>query len=612
MSGILAIAADGAEAIEPPVVRAMFERLRHRGPDGLDTAVGPGHLLAHLHFWSTPEEVGERQPVSDPATGTALVLDGRIDNRDDLRTALGSHDPSLSDALLLLEAYSRWGSACFSRVLGPFAAIVRDGATGELIAARDPLGDRTAFYATFPGGIAIASEPHALRAHPSVGSDLDAETVARYFAVEPPRLGATFFRAIRELPPGAILVARGGAVSLESYFRPEPPEPIRYRRDEEYAEHLASVLGDAVAARLRSATPVGVTLSGGTDSTAVAALAVERLGAREASPRLASFSWVFDELAECDERRWILPVIERLGLDATYIPAEEHPPLRHVESWPLNPSAPFSNPYRRLKQALYSAAAGRGIRVLLVGASSEDLLAGHEAWLASRLEEGHWGDAWRHLAHLASAPSARPPWHDPALRSVVRRFLPVRRRRSAPGALPSWLTPEARRLVSGSTPAAPSGREDLAARRVASVFSELAALGPADAYFASTAGVELQDPFRDLRFVRFMLAVPPHQLRRGRTLKFGLRNAMRGRLPEAVVDRSAATPLTPFYRRSVLGTEAGSVGGLLRAPSAEWREYVDARWLLEGFPEKFLAMPDGRGLLLPWFAAASVLWSRVR
>lgn len=610
MSGILALSSDRPEALAPELVRLMLDRLAHRGPDGVDLRTDPGNLLAHLHFWTTPEEAGERQPLLDPGPDVAVALDGRLDNREDLLAALGERDPSISDARLLLRSYVRWGTSCFPRLLGSFAAVLRDGRAGDLLAVRDPLGDRTLFYASIPGGVALASEPHALRAHPAVDGALDETSLARYFAIDPPRHGATFFKAIRELPAGCFLVARGDSIRIESYFRPEAPEPLRYRRDEEYAEHLASVLGDAVEVRLRSSTPVGVTLSGGMDSTPVAALAVERARRRNADAPLRSFSWVFDELAECDERRWIVPVVDSLGLDATFVTAEPHWPLRDAGTWPVDPSSPFSNCYQRLKHALWAAAAARGTRVLLVGAFSEDLLGGHEAWLASLLDEGRWSTAAAAFWRLAAASPRRPPWRDPGLRAVARRYLPFRRRSAATRSLPAWLTPEARRLVAASEPKPPDHADDLAGRRLARVFSELAFQKPADDRFTSAATVELRDPFRDLRFVRLMLAMPPHQLRRGGTLKYCLRNAMRRRLPAAIVDRTEATPLDPFYRRSVLGQEAPAIATLLGEPRALWREYVDAGWLRARFPEGLRSAPDGRDLLVPYFAAVSVLWER--
>jgi asparagine synthase (glutamine-hydrolysing) len=474
------------------------------------------------------------------------------------------------------------------------------------------MGDRTLFYAAIPGGVAIASEEQALLAHPGVRSTLDEETLARHFAIEAPRAGTTFFSAIRELPPGSLLHASGGQFRLETFWTPVPPDPIRYRRDDEYAEHLASLLGDAVEARLRSSTPVGVSLSGGMDSPSVAALAVERLGRAGNGSRLDSFSWVFDDLPECDERRWIDPLVASLGLDSTRVVADPYWPLRDAASWPLNPNTPLSNAYRTLKQALYVAVAERGIRTLLIGVFSDRLFVGRETWLASRVMGGHLGDPFRHLARLAAGGEIRGVWRDPALRALARRLAPFLSRNVPPATKPPWLTPAAWKLVeSGQAGRAPVPRE-IRARRTAAVFDDLRGMFPGEIYFASQYSLDVRDPFRDLRVVLFMLAVPPDQLERGPVQKYILRRAMKGRLPDAIVERTETTPLDPLYRRSLFGREAATVERLLRAPDALWRGRVEEEWLLGGFPEKFQAMPDGRGLLVPYFAASAELWSQAR
>ncbi len=609
MSGIIALAADGSEGSAGKVVSAMLDRLRHRGPDGVDVVSEPGMALAHLHFWTTPDEVGERQPVSDPESGCVLVLDGRLDNRGDLERALGEPGPAVSDARLVLRAYQRWGQSCFEKLLGPFAVLIWDSRAKALVAARDPMGDRTLFYASIPGGVAFASEEYTLLAHPAVSPDLDEETLARYFAIEAPRAGATFFRAIRELPAGSLLHASGENVTLETYFTPQAPDPIRYRRDEEYAEHLASVLGDAVESRLRSTTQVGISLSGGMDSPSVAALAVERL-ARQGNPRrLASFSWVFDDLPECDERRWIEPLVAHLGLDATYVLGDSYWPLRDLDTWPLNPSTPISNPYRTLKQALYAAAAERGIRTLLTGVFSDRLFVGWESWLASCLARGRWREPLRHVSRLAANPQTRRVWRDPALRALLLRLAPFLRRRAVREEKPPWLTDAAWNLSrDGKTNRTPP-RQGLRERRTAQVFDDFSRLSPSEIYFASRAGLEIRDPFRDLRVVRFMLSLPPDQLERGPVQKYVLRNAMKSRLPGEIVGRTEKSFLDPLYRKRFLARPANPLGHLLGSQAALWRGRVEEEWLLEGFPGRYRALPDGRELLVPYFAAAAELWT---
>ena len=355
---------------------------------------------------------------------------------------------------------------------------------------------------------------------------------------------------------------------------------------------------------------MGVSLSGGMDSPSVAALAVERLNRQGNGQRLASFSWVFDELPECDERRWIEPLVASLGLEATYLLADPYWPLRDPDTWPLNPSTPFSNPYRALKQALYAAAAERGVRTLLTGVFSDRLFVGWESWLASCVQNGRWRDPLRHLARLAASPEIQRFWRDPALRALLRELAPFLRRRAPAKAKPPWLTPAAWDLVAGGEAGPTPLPQGIRERRTAQVFDDLSRLSPSEIFFTSQVPLEVRDPFRDLRVVRFMLAIPPGQLERGRVQKYVLRNALKGRLPGEIIDRTERTPLDPFYRKCFLGREAEAVRHLLQSPDSLWRGRVEEEWLLGGFPERFRAMPDGRALLVPYFAAAAQLWDQ--
>src|SRR5687767_12470040 len=126
-------------------VAAMLRALDHRGPDGCDAIVRGNAALGHQHFWTTPEEIGERQPLTDPDSGISIAFDGRLDNRDDLLRALrlnhGINQP-LSDASLVLHCYLQWDEACFERLLGAFAIVLIDERIQSVLLARDGLGER--------------------------------------------------------------------------------------------------------------------------------------------------------------------------------------------------------------------------------------------------------------------------------------------------------------------------------------------------------------------------------------------------------------------------------------------------------------------------------------
>ena len=168
-----------------PVNTDLFERamnfLKHRGPDGRDVSFTEHAALGHWHFWTTPEEVGEKQPLELNGLPFKIVFDGRLDNRAEILDGLKpplENASRLSDAALLLYAYERWGRECFERLIGEYALVIFDEWRGELICARDALGDRSLFYSIHDSRIIIASEPRAAAVE---APELNESAVSHFF-----------------------------------------------------------------------------------------------------------------------------------------------------------------------------------------------------------------------------------------------------------------------------------------------------------------------------------------------------------------------------------------------------------------------------------------------
>ena len=149
----------------PRAFDRVMERLSHRGPDGSNVSSAHSIKMGYWHFWTTPEEIGEYQPLKLNDLPFRIVFDGRIDNREELFTMLSissTEGKTLSDAALTLRAYAHWGEDCFKNFVGEFALVIFNEQLNEIVAVRDHLGDRTLFYAFFGTQLVIASEPWAV------------------------------------------------------------------------------------------------------------------------------------------------------------------------------------------------------------------------------------------------------------------------------------------------------------------------------------------------------------------------------------------------------------------------------------------------------------------
>lgn len=541
-----------------------------------------------------------RSQGQSPGRSVRVQLYGYLHPEDD--GGLLGH----SDEERVLQAYRRWGTEAFSRLDGAFAVVIEDRELGRVLCARDALGERSLFYRSTAGCLAVAQEPTELLELPGVSRDLDEESLARFFAVRAPRLGASYFADLRELAPGHFLVydlggTETGEVRTECYWPPEQIEPIRYAKDADYVEQFRSLLTVAVRRRLPASGPASVLMSGGLDSTSVAAVASE-------STRLGSMSWVFEELPAADERRFIDPVVKALGLDAEYILGDGGWPLRDLGTWPAYAAAPWQGLYCGLQQEAYRRARSRGVETMLTGEFGDHLFTERAFWLRDSLAAGRFRQAAMQVGAqvVEGWSSGSSGYRSPVpLRSALSRTVGWRGPRSKP---PGWLTTEAAALVMRENPLpGPSARERS--------LQTPPALDPANALacsleatHAARFGLEVKRPYRDRRLVEFMLGAPAFLQYRPGWSKWVLREAMKGRLPEAVRTRRHVSTLLPLARRGLVEQEATVVRELLDKKDAAWRRFVRSDWLHESFPRRLQAGQDGIESVIAWQCICLELW----
>lgn len=571
MSGLYLAADLSGAALPPGSLEGLFaadSRLRSDGRRGVEIG---SVALGHRHLLTTPEERDERQPVSHG--GLHLALDGRLDNRGDLLTALG--EPSgarLSDAALAVRAIARWDLAAFDRFRGAFALICAEAGGGRVICARDQLGDRTLYYRQTADRVVAASTEAAVLASSDGGLDLDHDTLVRFLALEAPREGSTFHSDLRELPAGSLLIVEEGTVRFRRWWDPRDLAEGRAiaASDGEWAERFVAALESSVRAASRCIGRLGLMISGGLDSSPVAAIASEEPSPAGARSRPRAYAWVFGERSAADDSPWIAAVVERLGLDLRTVDADRYWPARRLGELDLVAGRPDANAFRELKQALYERAAADGCRVLLSGAAGDMLYVGsRRGWLAAALAARRWDLVRRQVwGYLVRGPRGGL-WSGLAgLVSPHRSLRRSSRSRSA------WLKEGAREHLDPEISARSRRLTALAGPR--SAWSHAS-----EQTFAGVAGIEVRDPYRDVGLAELALQVPDHLLFRGGRPKHLARISFRGVLPDSVLDRRVRSDLSGFFSQGIL-RERGKIERILRNGGV-WR-----RWVREEFPGRAL------------------------
>src|SRR3954470_13520581 len=356
-------------------IRRAARALADRGPDAEGFYTEGAAALGHRRLSILDLESGDQPMVRE---GVAIAFNGEAYDfaplRDELR-AKGHPFTTRSDTEVVLRAYLEWGESFPERVHGMFALAIWDGPRRKLLLARDRLGKKPLYYFARGGRVVFGSELKALLAHGGVPRELDPEALVQYLACEYVPAPATILRGVRKLPAAHLLVLDERGIRLRRYW--EVPAPGTERVDaREAAGELVRLLDGAVAKRLVADVPVGVFLSGGVDSTSIAALAV-----RHKNP-LRTFSIGFIE-ETFDESPWAEMAAQRLGTDHVAEKFSGQDCLDLIPAAAAQLDEPFADP-SFLPTLLLSRFTRRHVKVALAGDGGDELFAGYDPFLAHR------------------------------------------------------------------------------------------------------------------------------------------------------------------------------------------------------------------------------------
>lgn len=519
------------------------------------------------------QQVGhsEAAVLADPAGRIALCANVRLDDRLALCDALGvapAERASTTDAALLLYAYRRWGQDCPERLSGDYAFAVWDA--GRLFCARDYLGVRPFYYAQAAGRFAFASSVEAVLAIPDVPAELDEEAVAmRLLWAADPR-GRHIFRAVRRLAPGHTLTVDGGKIRTARYWRPETVPHVRFASPDDYAQALGELLERAVEDRLPGG-PIGVHLSGGLDSSAVAALAARQLR-RQGRPPPLGFSRLPARGTEAlprdhePEYAWLDAVARQAELRVLHCPPSSEDLLallRGDSAWPRN-NVEFS------EVAVQRSAAEQHVRVLLTGILGDEFSTSSGFWLESRLLFTlRWGELLSRTRSVGMGALKRAAL---GLYAASKVWWKRRIKRHGPSVAGDFVytlkigCPLRNRLLQGPGFCAPILQHNLQAF----LFETQAAAG-------ALRGVEYRHPMADRRVVEFALGVPPELFRRSRTDRWLAREALRPIVPAAVL--SGDTKHTPALYSALRAAQCEALPIVLSDIRACRRPLARARYV---------------------------------
>ena len=550
MSGIVALVAAGNAPIERRLVERMTRSMRFRGPDAQETWIGEQAGLGHAMLRTARASRPDRQPCSLDGR-VWIVADARVDGRTELRYRLRSLGAccleEASDAELLLHAYHVWGEDCVRHLIGDFAFAIWDDPGQRLFCARDHLGVKPLFYARAGGELLVGNTLDCLRMHPGV-SDRPNDQFIADFLVSGINLDSrsSAFADINRLPPAHRLSWRDGELRVDRYWKfPDASTCRRIDREDcvaEFVERLTAAVED----RMRSER-IGILMSGGLDSTSVAAVAARIAGSQPGKTGVEAYCCVFDSLFADEERYFAGLAAEKIGIPMHYLTADNYALFEGWQSGAVRLPEPADEPLasvyidqaRQMSSTCRVALTGwdgdalfseqvRSFGSLVRGGFRRTSRAMRTGWRALARLGGH-----THRSHVADSASCAPPeWLNRELSRQTRLRAPLRdenettrRRQRHRGARRLLYSPRFTNLLESYDPG------------------------------VTRVPLETRHPLLDIRLVEFVLSLPVSPWCVDKQL---LRVAMRDALPDDVRLR----PKSPLAGDPVIE--------LLQRPDASW------------------------------------------
>jgi asparagine synthase (glutamine-hydrolysing) len=528
------------------VARRIVEALRHRGPDQQGVFEGRGATLCAVRLKIIDLSGGD-QPFVTEDGDTAIAFNGEIYNHREIRReleGLGHRFRSHCDTETVLRAFLQWDTQCFSRMRGMFAAALWTESSGRLVLARDRMGIKPLYYCERGGDLYFGSELKAILEHPEVPRLLDLEALDTYLSVNYSPGPRTLIQGIGKVPPGHLLEWRRGRTRGEGWCK-FPAGPPRRRSLGDAKEELDGLLNDSVREHMVSDVPLGVWASGGLDSSTILHYA-----AAHCPGRLKTFSVSFAGRS-FDESKYFREVARVYGTDHHEFDlnpdVELQSAIQDFAYYSDEPSADAG----ALPVWYLSRMSRRHVTVALSGEGADELFGGYATYLADELARPF---------RLTPSPLRR------LLLRTLDRCMPVSDekigleymlKRWIEG---SWLDPDEAHFFWNGT----FSPEQLRRLRPGTKGSGLRALAerlgidapgverylridqnyylPDDVLYKTDRmsmahSLEVRPPFLDHRIVEFAASLPSSLKIRGWKQKFLLKALMRGKLPQAVLDR---------------------------------------------------------------------------
>ena len=572
----------------------MTEAIAHRGPDAEGFFADSGTALGHRRLSIVDLATGA-QPMTNEDESLWITYNGEIFNHADLRPELeraGHRYKSRSDTETVLHAYEQYGDKCVCQFRGMYAFAIWDRTHNRLFCARDRLGIKPFYYFWNGRLFAFASEIKALLEHPQISASFNRHLLPEHLAFGYNSGEETLFEGIRKLMPGHTLTLDCGSqpgLEIKQYWDVPCPTAFERRTDDEWIGECRARLEDAIQTRLMSDVPLGMFLSGGVDSSAIAAL-IKRM----TTGAVKTFAVGYGE-AHFSELSYARQVAERIGTEHHDVVISMDQFFNALPKLVWHEDEPISWP-SSVSLFFVAQLAAEQVKVVLTGEGSDELFGGYGRYRFYQLNQ-QWMNAYR------GVPSSVRTWVRSLLSSSLLLSASLRRKleHTVLGRGTSieslyldnfycaFGADQQEQFLTESYPANPYAfflkywesvkrAPTLGRLLYADQKTYLVELLMKQDQMSMACSIESRVPFLDHKFVEFAASVPPHMKLRGKEGKYILKKAVGDLLSEDIIYRKKMGFPTPI-RDWLLHDRAKVLINYLHDPNGILDAYVKREFL---------------------------------
>ena len=594
MSGVLAVREWGAPTLAPDHLARMMGALTRRG-DRTALWQGDGIAVGTSHFdWELGD--GFRGDAGIARTDRLVVAaDASLYYRRDLVKALEEASASihgLTASNLILSAYEAWGERCVDHLEGDYAFVVFDAERSRIVAARDPMGRRPLFFATFGAAVVVASTSAAVLAHPRASHAPNIAALIGRMSFGVTDEASSPYADVTTLPAGHVVVMERGASAHVSRYWSVPSQERHVSAFDDAVMELRELVASAVIERMDPGTPTSIWLSGGYDSTSIFGIAERALGERGDGRRLSPISMSYPIGDHAREDEIIGEVTGFWQTTPRWVQIEDVPLLAKLPERAAGQDEPFPHAFENWTHAMLDATRASGSHVALTGDGGDQLFAVSNVFMLDLLARGHWTELRREWN--AFGPQGYRAFFRDVVRPVVETAANrMRGDRTPEYQPPAWVRSDVvkssgyldREWKAEQWLASQAGSRERKETLLPLLSPVTARVAASTSNFALDYGVEVRVPLLDRRVIDFAARRPREERASAGSVKHLLRAAAVGALPPAVLAPRATRTgtLGHYFARELRADRYGIVTDAFHDPVLADLGIVDKKQLSDAW-----------------------------